>query len=226
MKIEYVVFLNGVYPKDIEKLKNIVKDKRIICADGGTNTCFEMGLIPEVIIGDLDSIREEVLEFYKNVRVIKTIKEKDYTDFELALMYIENEKLLDVTTRFKDKNSIEKESRVTPVLVVGATGNRVDMTLSNILKLQSNKNMIFLTESFEYMRYIKLNKSVEVIEKLSGKTFSIIPITDLKKLDLKGFVYNLDKVDIDKSIGLASNIVKEDKAYIYCEKGEMYLIHE
>lgn len=226
MKIEYVIFLNGVYPKDIEKLKNIVKDKRIICADGGTNTCFEMGLIPEVIIGDLDSIREEVLEFYKNVRVIKTIKEKDYTDFELALMYIENEKLLDVTTRFKDKNSIEKESRVTPVLVVGATGNRVDMTLSNILKLQSNKNMIFLTESFEYMRYIKLNKSVEVIEKLSGKTFSIIPITDLKKLDLKGFVYNLDKVDIDKSIGLASNIVKEDKAYIYCEKGEMYLIHE
>ncbi|WP_066730042.1 thiamine diphosphokinase [Sneathia sanguinegens] len=226
MKIEYVVFLNGVYPKDIEKLKNIVKDKRIICADGGTNTCFEMGLIPEVIIGDLDSIREEVLEFYKNVRVIKTIKEKDYTDFELALMYIENEKLLDVTTRFKSKNSIEKESRVTPVLVVGATGNRVDMTLSNILKLQSNKNMIFLTESFEYMRYIKLNKSVEVIEKLSGKTFSIIPITDLKKLDLKGFVYNLDKVDIDKSIGLASNIVKEDKAYIYCEKGEMYLIHE
>lgn len=226
MKIEYVVFLNGVYPKDIEKLKNIVKDKKIICADGGTNTCFEMGLIPEVIIGDLDSIREEVLEFYKNVRVIKTIKEKDYTDFELALMYIENEKLLDVTTRFKDKNSIEKESRVTPVLVVGATGNRVDMTLSNILKLQSNKNMIFLTESFEYMRYIKLNKSVEVIEKLSGKTFSIIPITDLKKIDLKGFVYNLDKVDIDKSIGLASNIVKEDKAYIYCEKGEMYLIHE
>lgn len=226
MKIEYVVFLNGVYPKDIEKLKNIVKDKRIICADGGTNTCFEMGLIPEVIIGDLDSIREEVLEFYKNVRVIKTIKEKDYTDFELALMYIENEKLLDVTTRFKGKNSIEKESRVTPVLVVGATGNRVDMTLSNILKLQSNKNMIFLTESFEYMRYIKLNKSVEVIEKLSGETFSIIPITDLKKLDLKGFVYNLDKVDIDKSIGLASNIVKEDKAYIYCEKGEMYLIHE
>ncbi|WP_375168866.1 thiamine diphosphokinase [Sneathia sanguinegens] len=226
MKIEYVVFLNGVYPKDIEKLKNIVKDKRIICADGGTNTCFEMGLIPEVIIGDLDLIREEVLEFYKNVRVIKTIKEKDYTDFELALMYIENEKLLDVTTRFKSKNSIEKESRVTPVLVVGATGNRVDMTLSNILKLQSNKNMIFLTESFEYMRYIKLNKSVEVIEKLSGKTFSIIPITDLKKLDLKGFVYNLDKVDIDKSIGLASNIVKEDKAYIYCEKGEMYLIHE
>ena len=226
MKIEYVVFLNGVYPKDIEKLKNIVKDKRIICADGGTNTCFEMGLIPEVIIGDLDSIREEVLEFYKNVRVIKTIREKDYTDFELALMYIENEKLLNVTTRFKDKNSIKKESRVTPVLVVGATGNRVDMTLSNILKLQSNKNMIFLTESFEYMRYIKLNKSVEVIEKLSGKTFSIIPITDLKKLDLKGFVYNLDKVDIDKSIGLASNIVKEDKAYIYCEKGEMYLIHE
>lgn len=226
MKIEYVVFLNGVYPKDIEKLKNIVKDKRIICADGGTNTCFEMGLIPEVIIGDLDSIREEVLEFYKNVRVIKTIREKDYTDFELALMYIENEKLLNVTTRFKDKNSIEKESRVTPVLVVGATGNRVDMTLSNILKLQSNKNMIFLTESFEYIRYIKLNKSVEVIEKLSGKTFSIIPITDLKKLDLKGFVYNLDKVDIDKSIGLASNIVKEDKAYIYCEEGEMYLIHE
>lgn len=226
MEITYVVFLNGVYPKNLDKLKEIVKDKRIICADGGTNTCFKMNLTPDLIIGDMDSVEKEVLEAYKGVKIIRSIREKDYTDFELALMYIEKEDILDVTTRFKDKKRIDKEKRVTPVLVVGATGNRVDMTLSNILKLQSNKNMVFLTENFEYMRYIKLDKSTEVIKDLSGKTFSIIPITDLEKLDLKGFVYNLDGVDIDKSIGLASNIVKDDRAYIYCEKGEMYLIHE
>ena len=147
MEITYVVFLNGVYPKNLDKLKEIVKDKRIICADGGTNTCFKMNLTPELIIGDMDSVEKEVLEAYKGVKLIRSIREKDYTDFELALMYIEKEDILDVTTRFKDKKRIDKEKRVTPVLVVGATGNRVDMTLSNILKLQSN-----MTVSYTHLR--------------------------------------------------------------------------
>lgn len=226
--MEYVVFLNGVYPKNIQKLKDVIEGKRIICADGGTNFCYKLNLIPELIIGDLDSINEKVLEYYKrkNVNIIKTIREKDYTDFELALKYIENEDITDMTTRFKNTKNILKKRRNSKILVIGATGKRVDMSLSNILKLQTNENMIFVTEEFEYMRYISLENKVEKIIGLKDRTFSIIPITTLVNLDLKGFKYNLDKTTIDKSIGLASNIVDEDIAYIYCEKGEMYLIYE
>lgn len=226
--MEYVVFLNGVYPKNIQKLKDVIEGKRIICADGGTNFCYKLNLIPELIIGDLDSINEKVLEYYKrkNVNIIKTIREKDYTDFELALKYIENEDITDMTTRFKNTKNILKKRRNSKILVIGATGKRVDMSLSNILKLQTNENMIFVTEEFEYMRYISLENKIEKIIGLKNRTFSIIPITTLVNLDLKGFKYNLDKTTIDKSIGLASNIVDEDIAYIYCEKGEMYLIYE
>lgn len=226
--MEYVVFLNGVYPKNIQKLKDVIEGKRIICADGGTNFCYKLNLIPELIIGDLDSINEKVLEYYKrkNVNIIKTIREKDYTDFELALKYIENEDITDMTTRFKNTKNILRKKRNSKILVIGATGKRVDMSLSNILKLQTNENMIFVTEEFEYMRYISLENKVEKIIGLKNRTFSIIPITTLVNLDLKGFKYNLDKTTIDKSIGLASNIVDDNIAYIYCEKGEMYLIYE
>lgn len=226
--MEYVVFLNGVYPKDENKICEIIKGKKIICADGGTNFCYKLNLLPDLIIGDLDSIDKKVLAYYakQNVKIIKTIKEKDYTDFELALMAIEDEIILDVQNRFKNTNVVYPKKRNSKILVIGATGKRVDMTLSNILKLQNNKNMIFITEKFEYMRYISLKDSVEKIENLKGKTFSIIPITTLKNLDLKGFLYNLDKTTIDKSIGLASNIVRDDVAYIYCLEGEMYLIYE
>lgn len=226
--MEYVIFLNGVYPNDIEKIKKIVEGKKIVCADGGTNFCYKLNLMPELIIGDLDSIDEDVLSYYtkQNIKIVRTIKEKDYTDFELALMSISNEKILDVRTRFKNTDKILPKKRDNKILVIGATGKRVDMSLSNILKLQNNKNMIFITEEFEYMRYICLKDEVEIIENLKEKTFSIIPITTLKNLDLKGFVYNLDKTTIDKSVGLASNIVKDDKAYIYCQEGEMYLIYE
>lgn len=226
--MEYVVFLNGVYPKNIQKLKDVIEGKRIICADGGTNFCYKLNLIPELIIGDLDSINEKVLEYYKrkNVNIIKTIREKDYTDFELALKYIENEDVTDMTTRFKNTKNILRKRRNSKILVIGATGKRVDMSLSNILKLQTNENMIFVTEEFEYMRYISLENKIEKIIGLKNRTFSIIPITTLVNLDLKGFKYNLDKTTIDKSIGLASNIVDEDIAYIYCKKGEMYLIYE
>ncbi|MGI6468137.1 MAG: hypothetical protein ACOX0Q_03810 [Syntrophomonadaceae bacterium] len=36
----------------------------IICADGGANYAHEMGLIPAYIVGDMDSIRPEVKEFF------------------------------------------------------------------------------------------------------------------------------------------------------------------
>ena len=31
----------------------------LFCADGGANSAMKMGLIPDYIIGDLDSIHEE-----------------------------------------------------------------------------------------------------------------------------------------------------------------------
>lgn len=97
------------------------------------------------------------------------------------------------------------------------------MTLSNLKLLHNYNNMIFITEDFMKIKYLKFNSNkVEFNDKFGN--FSIIPITDLDALELKGFEYNLDGVDIPKNIGLSSNIAL-GKCSIKCS-GEMYIIYE
>lgn len=227
MKEEYVIFLNGVYAEnEKEQIMEFIKDKIILAADGGANFCYNIGIIPKYIIGDLDSIKKEVLLYYSDKSiVIKTDSDKDYTDFELCLKLIENQNFDDIKTRFI-KKEIDTVISNKIIYVFGATGNRVDMTLTNLKKLHNNKNMIIISEKMEKIKYLKLKNETYKLKGLKNKLFSIIPITDLKQLDLKGFVYNLDNKDIDKCLGLASNIVKDDIAYISCLEGEMYIIYE
>jgi thiamine pyrophosphokinase len=57
--------------KDYDFYKNLTKEVDIvICADGGANHAYQMKLKPHLIVGDLDSIKEEVLEgnyFYRGI---------------------------------------------------------------------------------------------------------------------------------------------------------------
>ena len=80
-----------------------------------------------------------------------------------------------------------------------------------------------ITEVNEIVRYIDTDTT---IENEKGKLFSIIPITNIEKLTLKGFRYNLENKDISRSIGLASNVIEDDKVSIEFEKGEMYIFLE
>ena len=61
----------------------------IIACDGGLRHCHILGVVPDCIIGDLDSIEElcppDILEKYPNIPVLQFPAEKDQTDLELAL---------------------------------------------------------------------------------------------------------------------------------------------
>ena len=88
MRKKFVIFLNGEYKYSQEFMDRLVsKDVICFCADGGANFAFQYGKVPEMIIGDLDSIEKKVLEYYKskNVLIKKFPRDKDFTDFELIL---------------------------------------------------------------------------------------------------------------------------------------------
>jgi thiamine pyrophosphokinase len=58
MKI--VVFLNGEYNYSMEFIKTITEKAFVLCADGGANASFHYGVMPNKIVGDLDSIEPEI----------------------------------------------------------------------------------------------------------------------------------------------------------------------
>ena len=58
--------------------ENITDNDYIICADGGTDKLITTGLIPDLIVGDLDS--SENYGFFKDVELITLQVQKDDTD--------------------------------------------------------------------------------------------------------------------------------------------------
>lgn len=101
--MDVAVVLNG------PKLDINIKEKYIICADGGYNS-LPQGIIPSIILGDMDSIGE-IPPGIENIVIPKV---KDYTDGEFAIRY---------AARLQ---GVEK------IYIYGALGGRADHILANI----------------------------------------------------------------------------------------------
>ena len=211
MEKKYVIFLNGEYKYSQEFMDKLVSENAVcFCADGGANFAFKYGKMPEVIVGDLDSIEKGVLEYYKNKNVLmkKFPKDKDFTDFELILE--------EISKIEKNRNYLKK------IFVVGGLGKRIDMTLSNLFLMEKHKNLVFLEENEE----IFYAEKPFVLENKKGYGFSIIPISEkVEKLTLKGFKFETDKIDVKReSSRLVSNVIYQNEANVEFAKGKLIII--
>jgi len=193
--------------KDLNFHKNLLEGiDKIICADGGSKYMKELGLIPDYIIGDLDSIDNSLIEYYQKQDKTKIIKDtnQDKTDLELALKLAE---------------SLDPKE----LIILGAIGDRIDHTYANILSL------IFIEKNIK-TRIIDEKNTIELVDSpldIKGKKdeiISIIPLTDIYKLNYKGLKWNVS--DLDTNIGWfgISNRLIEEKANISFLQGKLLLI--
>lgn len=93
-------------------------DDLVICADGGLRNALELGLPPDVVLGDFDSAADEQVREAEamGARLIRFPAHKDETDSELALRYA-------------------VDHGATEILFLGALGGRLDHTLANLFLL-------------------------------------------------------------------------------------------
>lgn len=207
--MKYAIFLNGQYQKLNKYHLQLIENRVIYCCDGGANIALKYNIKPDVIIGDFDSIKNDTLIHFENVKKYQYDSDKDYTDFEIALLHIYGFKNFDEKNRFNDiKIDLNGND---DIIVFGATGYRTDMTMANLKFLEKNKNMKFISHKNEIIYYINDHC---IINNMKNHTFSLIPITDIKNLSLKGFKYNLKNKDIERQTSLVSNIIECNKAEI------------
>jgi thiamine pyrophosphokinase len=110
-----IIFVNGQIP-DLELVRRmILPGDKIIAANGGTHHALALGMVPSVVIGDLDSLTSSELDKLDEAgtEICRYSGDKNETDFELALKY-----------------SIEAGYR--EILVIAALGDRLDQTLGNL----------------------------------------------------------------------------------------------
>ena len=82
-----IIFANGELP-DLEKARSLLQsDDYTICADGGTRHALALGVTPDLIIGDMDSVEKGQLQKLQDAEVSMELfpHDKNETDLELAI---------------------------------------------------------------------------------------------------------------------------------------------
>ena len=111
-------FCNGRL-RNPTKVKQIAKDcDLLIAADGGAKYLIDIGLTPQVIIGDMDSVDPDIRKNNGGIEHIRYPEAKDKSDTELATEY-----------------ALGRGCK--QVILLAATGGRLDHTLGNIALLAS-----------------------------------------------------------------------------------------
>ena len=82
----------------IREVMNYNTYELIIAVDGGANHLYRLGIMPNYILGDLDSIEDDIREYYEASDVVfkKFPTKKDETDAELAVWLVEEVGLLGI----------------------------------------------------------------------------------------------------------------------------------
>ncbi len=193
---------------DIKEKLNKYKFEYIVACDSGLQHLHYLGLKPDLLVGDFDSVDKTIFENYSKTTEVKKFNvRKDYTDGEIGI-----------------KNAIEANCE--KIIYIGATGNRLDHTLSNLsLCLQAKNNGVALTIIDNNNEVSIIDGKTEINNK-KGYLLSILPIT----LEVKGVTTeNLDYPLNNETIYFGdcrtiSNVVSSDKASITINEGLAYLI--
>lgn len=171
------------------------KPDLLIAVDYGGFYCDELEIIPQVLIGDFDSLSSPIVDKLMNagVRVIPYSPRKDETDMELAL----------------DLAILEGSSSI---IILGGLGRRLDHTLSNmglLLKALAQKVDVHLLD--EAHDITAINHRI-VLERRTGWAVSLIPLTvKVSGVTTSGLMYPLDKADLllEKSRGIHNEFTAE-----------------
>ena len=199
-----VIIANGPI-NDIDFYKKIIqKTDFIICADGGANTAKKIKIMPNIIIGDLDSIKPEVLKFYKSKTKIIRDENQNKTDLELAI-------------------KIAEEHQPEDIIIIGATGGRIDHTLANILSIVKINKKINTSIIDNHASIKLIDKNSEILEK-KDETISIIPLTKIKNLEIKGLKWDVEKQDTNFGWFGISNKIRKEQANINFSEGKILII--
>lgn len=155
--------------EDIPSLTPFIEENTVVIAvDGGVATLVQQGLAFDLAIGDFDSLG------YTPEGAVIHPAEKDETDLELALRHV------------------SEQYEVTDVLIFGATGGRLDMTLQNVYLLKQFPAARLVTKR-EEVRF--LQEGHDQIKADQYHYLSFIPLVPTR-LTLRGVKYPLTDHDV------------------------------
>jgi thiamine pyrophosphokinase len=207
-----LIFANGDEPREGFKWIRGYLDEAsvIIAADGGAQHLSKLDLLPDVVIGDQDSLDEDLenLLTQQSVEFVKVPVDKDESDLELALIY---------ASRKQDG----------PIFVFGATGGRMDQTLSNVLLLSHpvlGGMEVYIMEPYQ-KSWMFENETT--ITGTTGDLLSLIPLwgeVHIESTDGLKWPLSSERLVPGPARGI-SNVLTHDEAKVKLVDGRLLCVH-
>ncbi len=184
-------------------LSFLKKDKSVftIACDAGYLNFIKAGIQPDLLIGDFDSLPKDVM--INDVKTMKLNPIKDVTDTEYALDYL-------IDKGFKD------------ILILGAIGGRLDMTLTTIALLaKACKQHIKIAALYNEDIVFPLCDSQMTFKEDATGMISAFSFTDqsigVDEINLKYQLHNYTLTNL-KPLGVSNEFINK-KAIIKVKNG-------
>lgn len=180
-----------------------------IAADGGALPLLRAGLLPHVVVGDLDSLdphsQQELLA--RGVELQRFPRAKDETDFELALL-------------------LAAERGAQTIDVLGALGGRWDHTLANVALLAHPVLADRRVRLLDTRQALYLVRGQVSISGQPGDTISLIPLGGAAHaVTTRGLLYPLQDavLHFEQARGI-SNVLLEPPALVQVGQGLLLVV--
>lgn len=192
--------------------KTIRDQDLIIGADGGAARALGWGLVPHLVLGDMDSLADGERARLESLgcRFVVHPRAKDETDLELALTYAAGQGAKEI-------------------VILGALGGRLDHTLANLLLLtlpDLEKLPVCIVGGDEEIRLVRSGGTV-ALEGKPGDLISLLPLGgDARGVTTRGLTWMLrgDTLHFGFSRGV-SNEMTGTTAHVEVERGYLLVVH-
>lgn len=194
-----IIVANGRFPKSHKVLEILRNAEYIICCDGAIKKLDSHNILPDIIIGDMDSVTTSLLNKYKDK--ILQIKEQDTNDLSKAF-------------RYALEQGFEK------LTILGATGKREDHTLANISHLYRFNREVYTEIISDYGIWSCCSEST-TFESHIGQQVSIFSNHSNTKIYSENLKYPLKGMLLDELWKGTLNESTSDSFRIIFDNGEI-----
>jgi thiamine pyrophosphokinase len=176
--------------------------RSVLAADGGANHLARIGVRPDAVVGDLDSILARVRRWVGEERMVLR-PDQEFTDLHKTLAFA-----------FDERDA-------TQVTVLAATGGRLDHALENLALLARWAARGTLELRDERHRIVPVIESLEV-ETGAGQEVSLMPVGRCDRVWTRGLRWGLagEPLDLSNRTGV-SNLAEGEHIEIRVEGGAL-----
>ena len=189
----------------------ILQNARVrVCADGGANRLFDQvpllfpdrdpdharqEYLPDLITGDLDSIRDDVRKYYEacGVKVVDLSHDQDSTDLMKCIEAI-----------VRGHNVMSETGHFGAIVALGAQGGRLDHTLGHLSVLHKYREFpLVLLGERNMTRLVPKGTAVIKPSTIEGPKCGLVPLTGEATVTSRGLEWNLENTKMQMG-GLVS----------------------